>query len=84
MTGGTQWTISDTATPGVDIFGWMAGTSGDGDYVTIVKGDAPYNNLVSGLADSANTTWGLQLSTPTSFSDGNEKTSTVTLTATCD
>lgn len=84
MTGGTQWTISDTATPDEDIFGLKAGTSGDGDYVTVVKGNSPYNDLVSGLADSANTTWGLQLFTPTLFSDGTEKTCTVTITATCD
>ena len=53
-----------------------------GDYDVIVKKDSPYNNLVINLGVGNNTQWGLELYTPTSYSDGHEKSETVTLTAT--
>jgi len=83
FTGGNGWSLSDTATPGVDTVGLKAGIEG-GDYTIIVKKTPAYNVLVSGLADSATQNWGLKLYAPTSFSDGIEKTSVVTLTAMCD
>lgn len=75
------WALSDTATPGADTYGLKAGLNG-GDYTTTVKGNSPYNNLCSNLSVDATQGWGLKLYTPTSFSDNNEKTGTVTLTAT--
>ncbi len=80
MTGGTTWTLSDTATPGSDTYGLNAGISGS--YNIIVRKTGPFNALVSGLADSGTQTWGLQLLAPTSFGGGGANSATVTLTAT--
>lgn len=79
-TGGINWTLSDTATPGSDTVGLRAGLDGGG-YTIIVKKTAPYNDLVTNLAESGSQLWGLQLLAPTVFSDGVLKESTVTLTA---
>jgi hypothetical protein len=82
MTGGvTPWTLSDTATAGADTYGLNAGLDG-ADYTTIVKKNGPFNTIISGLVASGNQSWGLQLLAPTSFSDSNTKSGTVTLTAT--
>ena len=81
MSGGVTWTLSDTAAQGDDLYGLKAGLEG-GDYTIIVKKTGPYNNLVTGLAASASQRWGLQLLAPTYFSDGETKSSTITLTAT--
>lgn len=81
MTGGNAWTLSDTATPGEDIVGLKAGLSG-GDYTIVVKKNAPYNDLVSGLAGETTQDWGLKIYAPTAFTDGVEKSGTITLTAT--
>lgn len=84
MTGGIQWTLSDTATPGANTYGLKAGLDDDDDlFDVIVKKSESYNTLVSGLADEGTADWGLQLLAPTVFADGVEKTGTVTLTATC-
>ncbi len=80
--GGYTWALSDTATPGDMTYGLYAGLSG-GDYTTIVKKNSPFNNLVTGLADSGTQDWGLKIYTPTVYSDGNAKSGTVTVTATC-
>jgi hypothetical protein len=80
--GGYTWTLSDTATPGDMIYGMKAGLEG-GDYTIIVKKSTPYNTLKSGLAVSGTQKFGLKLYTPTSFSDGNAKSGTITLTAVC-
>jgi hypothetical protein len=78
MTGGTAWTLSDTATAGADTYGLMAGTS---SFNIIVKKNSPFNTLVSGLSAGSSQAWGLQLLAPTSMSDNVVKTGTVTLTA---
>ena len=82
MTGGVTWTLSNSCTPGPDTYGLMAGLEG-GDYTIVVRKNSPFNNLVENLADSATQNWGLELWTPTSFSDGVAKSGTVTLTAIC-
>ena len=82
-TGGDGWTQSDDGAAGNNIAGLKAGLSG-GDYTIIVKKNAAYNNLVAGLADEATQDFGLKLYAPTVFSDGVEKETTVTLTATLD
>jgi hypothetical protein len=82
MTGGVTWALSDDGNPGTNIYGLKAGLEA-GAYTIIVKKNSPYNTLVSNLAASGGTQkWGLQLYAPTTFSDGNAKTGTVTLTAT--
>ena len=81
--GGNGWTLSDTATPGVDTVGLKAGLEGS-DYTIIVKKTETFNVLVSGLADGVTQKWGLKLYTATEHSDGVEKSTTVTLTAVLD
>lgn len=81
--GGNGWVLSDTATPDADTAGLKAGLEG-GDYTIIIKKTPAYNTLVSGLANEATQKWGLKLYTPTSYSDGVQKSTTVTLTAICD
>jgi hypothetical protein len=81
MTGGITWELSDTATPGTNRYGLKAGLE-LGSYNITVKETGPFNTLVSGLAASGTQKWGLQLLAPTSFTDGLEKSGTVTLTAT--
>jgi hypothetical protein len=79
MTGGIQWTLSDIASPGLDIFGLKAGLLG-GSYNVTVKGSNG-NTLVGSLIPGGSQQWGLQLLAPTEFSDGIEKSGIVTLTA---
>lgn len=81
MTGGaTPWTLSDTATAGADTYGLKAGIEG-GDYTIVVKKNAAYNTLKAALAASGTQRWGLKIYAPTSFSNGDAKSGTVTLTA---
>ncbi|MFC1913600.1 hypothetical protein ACFLX7_05375, partial [Chloroflexota bacterium] len=80
MTGGTTWTLDDTATPGSDTYGLNAGLEG-GSYNIIVKNSAG-NTLVASLASSGTQRWGLQLLAPTIFTGGGANSGTVTLTAT--
>jgi hypothetical protein len=80
ITGGTTWTLSDTATPGVGIVGMKAGLNG-GSYNIIVKKTATFNTLISNLAASASQGWGLQLLSPTNYTDSVQKAGTVMLTA---
>ena len=79
MVGDVSWTLSDTATPGPDVYGLKAGLEG-GSYNIIVKKNAPYNILVSGLNPGSSQKWGLQLVAPTSMSDGSTKSVSITLT----
>jgi hypothetical protein len=81
ITGGTTWTLSDTGTAGTSTFGLKAGLNGV-SYNIVVKKTAPYNTLVSSLASSASQLWGFQLLSPTNYTDSNQKTGTITLTAT--
>lgn len=88
FTGGDDtWDLSDTATPGENIYGLEAGLDDDDDnFDVIVKETVTYNTLVSGLADSATQDWGLKLHMPTSITDYDmqEMSATVTLVASCD
>jgi hypothetical protein len=81
ITGGTTWTLSDTATPGPTTAGLKASLDGV-NYNIIIRKTAPFNTLVSNLANSASQNWGLQLLAPTTYTDSTQKTGTVTLTAT--
>jgi len=82
FTGGVGWTLA--ASPGENIVTLKAGKSGDSlesDMVTLTTSNQAF---ISALAGSATKKWEIKLETPTSFTDGVEKTSTVTLTATLD
>lgn len=82
--GGTTHTLSDTATPGNNIFGLKAGLKGKG-YTIIVKKLESYNTLVSGLADGATQKWGLKIYTPTTMTyEDAQKTFTTTLSVVLD
>ena len=79
--GGAGWTHSDTATPGADTAGMKAnkgGTWGTGD--VIVKNAAP-NFIAENQAAVTDYSFGLSLITPTSFTDGIQKSNTVRITA---
>lgn len=68
MTGGTSvWVLSDTSTPGVDIYGLKAGLAG-GSFNTTVKRNSPYNYLVAGLGSGASQSYGLKIWAPTTMS----------------
>jgi len=79
FSGGVGWTLA--ATPGENIVTLKTGRSGDlaeGDMVALTTSDQPF---ISGLASSSSQKWELKMETPTSFTDGTEKTGTITLTA---
>ena len=78
MAGGVGWDLANDGNPGADIVAIKAGLDG-GSYNVIVRETEPYNTLKSSLADSGTQAFGLQLSAPTSFSDGVAKSGTVTI-----
>ena len=82
MTGsGVTWTLSDTATPGDGICGYLAGLEG-GSYTIVVKKNATYNTLKGNLAVSGTQKFGLELLTPTANLGSVQVSGTITLTAT--
>ena len=84
-TGGDDtWTLSDTATPGENIYGLKAGLDDDDDtFDVVIRKTETYNTLVSDLAEDATQDWGLQFIMPSSLSgyDNNEMSATITLVA---
>jgi hypothetical protein len=82
MTGsGVTWTLSDTATPGDGICGYLAGLEG-GSYNIIMKKNTTYNTLKSNLAASGTQKFGLELLSPTANLGSVQVTGTITLTVT--
>jgi hypothetical protein len=81
MTGGVTWTLSDAATSGPDTYGLKAGLAG-GSYNVTVRKNSPYNTLISNLTSQDSQSWGIELLSPTSFSDDVQKSGTIILTAT--
>jgi len=77
MTGGIPWTLSDT--PGTDTYGLKAGLESGSYNITVTTTNT---TLIGNLTDNSSQSWGFELLSPTSFSDGVEKSGTVTLTAT--
>jgi hypothetical protein len=78
MTGGITWALSDT--PGPDTYGLRAGLDGVSYNITVMNTDNII--LIGNLTDNSSQQWGLELLSPTSFSDGVLKSGNVTLTAT--
>ena len=63
--------------------GGTGGSSGAGDFdITVLNGSDTL--LCNAVGTSTNPTWELQLQAPTSFTHGDEQTTTVTVTATAD
>jgi hypothetical protein len=79
MTGGISWTLSDNAIPGEDTYGLRAGLYGESYNITVSKTDTL---LIGNMTDNSSQQWGLELLSPTSFSDSAQKSGIVTLTAT--
>lgn len=81
FSGGTPgWTLAGT--PGADAVVLKTGKSGDSletNMVTLTTGDQAF---ITALGASASIKWELKMETPISFSNGDPKTSTITLTAT--
>ncbi|KKK61450.1 hypothetical protein LCGC14_3014200 [marine sediment metagenome] len=75
----STWTLSNSASPGADVFGLYSGLSG-GDYSTVVRKDASYNNLISSLGAGASRGWGLRIYTPTVMSVFETMAGNITLT----
>ncbi len=79
FTGGVGWTLA--ATPAENMVALKAGKSGDSlesNMVTLTTSDQPF---ISSLGTSSSKKWELKMETPTSFTDGAERSSTITLTA---
>lgn len=74
---GTDWTVKPV--PGADEYTIKAGTI---SAYSIVLSGTPAT-LFSSIVDSGTKPWGLKLWAPTSFSNGNVKSGTITVTATC-
>lgn len=81
FSGGVGWVLSSTA--GADIVVLKAGISGDANEGAMVTLNDSEQAFISGLAESATKKWELKLETGT-FSDGELKTGTITITATLD
>lgn len=78
---GTDWTHSDTATAGEDTAGLLAnkgGTWGTGDI--IIKNASP-NYIAEDQAANTDYSFGIKLVAPTSFTDGTQKSITITISA---
>ncbi len=54
-------------------------SSSGGTYPTVIKEEAVYNTLYTNLPGNTSFEWGIEMLTPTSFSNGYLKTGTVTL-----
>ncbi|GAF94826.1 unnamed protein product, partial [marine sediment metagenome] len=81
FTGGVGWTLAGTAS--TDTVVMKAGKSGDALEANMVTLTTSFQSFISSLADSATKKWELMIESATSHTDGAEKTSTVTASATC-
>jgi len=77
---GSGWLLADSGDPDATHYTLWAGTELTGGLynIQVTSGGVP---LITVLASSTRD-WGLKLMTPTSFSEGGQKSGTVTLTAT--
>lgn len=77
-TGGTQWTLG--ATPGIDIFVHEFSTNGGTGWTTFTTADS-YQSLATGVAASGTQNFDLKITVPSSTTDYQQKTITVTVQA---
>jgi len=84
FTGGAGWTISTDDSPDegeISIRAGITGTANEAGMIQVITTDT---ELVDGLASSGTKKWCMEMETPATFTDGVEKSGTVTLTATAD
>lgn len=81
FTGGTGWTISTDATPSEGEISVRAGITGTTNAAGMVQILTTDSELIDNLAASGTKKWCMNMITPASFTDGVEKSGTVTLTA---
>lgn len=82
FTGGNGWTLT-SGSPGEDTVRLRAGRSGDANEGAMVILTTSYQAFIDDLPDSADKKWELEMETPSSYTDGVEKSSTITISATC-
>jgi len=80
FTGGVGWAISTDDSPGEDEVSLRAGITGTANEAAMVQVITTDTELKSNLASSGTVKWCLEMETGT-FTDGVEKSGTVTLTA---
>jgi hypothetical protein len=83
FTGGTGWTISTDDSPAEGEIAILAVVTG-GDTASMTQVITTDSELTGSLASSGTIKWSMKMITPASFTDGVEKSGTVTLTATQD
>lgn len=81
FTGGDGWTISTDDSPAEGEISIRAGKTGDANEAAMVQVITTDTELVDSLAASGTKLWCMEMETPSSFTDGAEKTGVVTLTA---
>lgn len=77
MLGGDTWFLSDNDTPGENIYVLRASLDGENYNINVTETDI---ELISNLNNNDSLQWGLELLSPTLFTDHEEKMGTVTLT----
>lgn len=81
FTGGDGWTISIDDSPDEGEISLRAGITGTANEAAMVQVITTNTELVDNLASSGTKLWCMEMETPATFTDGAEKTGTVTLTA---
>lgn len=77
-TGGTQWTLG--ATPGTDVFVHEFSTNGGAGWTAFTTADS-YQTLATGIAASGTQNFDLRVTVPSTSSDYQQKTITITVQA---
>jgi hypothetical protein len=81
FTGGVGWTISTDDSPAEGEISLRAGITGTANEAGMVQVITTDTELVDSLAAAGTKAWCAELETPSSFTDGAQKSGTVTLTA---
>jgi len=79
FTGGVGWTLAGT--PAQNTVTLKAGKSGDANEPAMVTLTTSPQGFISSLAAAGAKKWEIKMETPTSYTDGVEKSGSVTLTA---
>jgi len=82
FTGGGGWTISTDDTPIEPEISIRAGITGTANEAAMVQVITTNTELKGNLASAGTIKWCMEMETPSSFADGDERTGIVTLSAT--